>query len=319
MRAAVVTELGSPPSLTDRPEPDDSTKALVELRAAAINPVDLTVAAGRFPLGHPSLPYVPGVEAVGTVVRSSRLPAGTRVYACGGGLGVGTDGTFADRFLASEEALYQVPDGIDDARAVAFGTPGLAAWLPLSWLAPVKEGERVLVLGATGSVGAVAIQAAKLLGAGFVVGVGRDPERLERAKALGADAVVPIGPELKDGLAAAFGDGPPTLVVDGLWGEPIVAALSVAARGARIVHLGQSASPEATIPSGFVRGKSLQILGYTNFGVPQDTFRDGYEQLLGHVAAGRITLDLEAHPLDRVAEAWARQAAGGGVKLVLTV
>jgi NADPH2:quinone reductase len=285
---------------------------------AAINPVDLTVGAGRFPLGHPPLPYVPGVEAVGTVVRSARLAAGTRVYACGAGLGVQADGTFADRIAASEDALYEIPDGVDDARAVAFGTPGLAAWLPLTWLAPVRAGESVLVLGATGSVGTVAVQAAKLLGAGLVVGVGRDGKRLERARGLGADAVVPLGPDLRDALVAAFGDRPPTLVVDGLWGEPIVAALAVAARGARIVHLGQSASPEATIPSGLVRGKSLQILGYTNFGVPRDAFREAYEQLLGHVAAGRITLELEALPLDRVADVWARQAAGPGTKLLLT-
>jgi NADPH2:quinone reductase len=318
MRAAVISELGSPPAVVERPEPDGSDKALVALRAAALNPVDIAVGAGRFPMGHPPLPYVPGVEGVGEVVRSARFAAGTRVYACGGGLGVGTDGTFADRFLAAETSLYEVPDGIDDARAVAFGTPGLAAWLPLTWLAPVREGDIVLVLGATGSVGTVAIQAAKLLGAAFVVAVGRNPERLERAKALGADAAVALGPDLGERLAEALGDRAPTLVLDGLWGEPLVTALGVAARGARIVHLGQSAGPEATVLSGPVRSKMLQILGYTNFGVPADVFRKGYESLLAEVAEGRISLDIETVPLDRVADAWQRQSAGEGVKLVLT-
>jgi NADPH2:quinone reductase len=318
MRAAVVTELGTPPVLTDRPEPDDPGKAVVELRAAALNPVDLAMAAGRFPIGSPPLPYVPGVEAVGTVVRSSRFPAGERVFAFGKGLGLATDGTFAERFLAPEDALYEVPGEIDDARAVAFGVPGLAAWLPLTWVTTVQAGEGVLVLGATGSLGSVAIQAAKLLGAGRVVGVGRNPERLARARAYGADETVEIGPDLAARIGAAFGDTPPAVVVDGLWGEPVAAALAACAPGARIVQLGQSAGPEATIPSGLVRGKQLRILGFTDFAVPADVLTKGYRELLGHVAAGRISLDVETLPLARLDEAWERQAQGEGVKLVLT-
>jgi NADPH:quinone reductase len=317
MRAAVISEIGSPPAIADRPEPDDPEKAIVEVRAAAVNPVDLTVGAGRFPLGHPPLPYVPGVEGVGTVVRSARFPEGTRVYACGGGLGIGVDGTFAERFAAPEAALYEVPGEIDDARAVAFGTPGVAAWLPLTWLAPVQEGESVLVLGATGAVGSVAIQTAKLRGAGFVIAAGRSADRLERANELGADVAVPLGPDFANELAAACGDRPPTLILDGLWSEPLVAALGVAAPGARIVHLGQSAGPDATVPSGPVRSKRLQILGYSNFAVPPDVFRAGYESLLAEVSAGRIVLEIETVPFDRVADAWQRQAAGG-TKFVLT-
>ena len=317
MRAALISELGSPPAIGDRPDPDDPEKALVELRAAALNPVDLTVGSGRFPLGHPPLPYVPGVEGVGTVVRSARFSAGTRVYACGSGLGIGADGTFAERFAAPETSLYEVPDGVDDAQAVAYGTAGLAAWLPLTWLAPVEHGESVLVLGATGSVGAVALQTAKLRGAGFVVAAGRDADRLERAKGLGADVSVELGPDFAQQLAEACGDRPPTLVLDALWGEPLVAALGVAARGARIVHLGQSAGPEATVPSGPVRSKQLRIFGYSNFGVAADVFQTGYEGLLAEVAAGRISLDLETLPLERVGDAWQRQLEGGA-KLVLT-
>ena len=210
-----------------------------------------------------------------------------------------------------------MPDGVDDAQAVAFGTAGLAAWLPLTWLAPVEHGESVLVLGATGSVGAVAVQTAKLRGAGFVVAAGRDADRLERAKGLGADVSVELGPDFAKQLAEACGDRPPTLVLDGLWGEPLVAALGVAARGARVVHLGQSAGPEATVPSGPVRSKQLRIFGYSNFGVAADVFQTGYEGLLAEVAAGRISLDLETLPLERVGDAWQRQI-GGGVKLVLT-
>jgi NADPH:quinone reductase-like Zn-dependent oxidoreductase len=317
MRAALISELGSPPAVADRAEPDDPEKAVVELRAAALNPVDGAIGSGRFPLGHPQLPYVPGVEGVGIVVRSGRFEPGTRVYACGSGLGIGFDGTFAERFAAPEASLYSVVDGVDDTQAVAFGTAGLAGWLPLTWLAPVEHGESVLVLGATGSVGNVAVQTAKLRGAGFVVAAGRDAARLERAKELGADASVALGPDFAERLADACGDRPPTLVLDGLWGEPLVTALGVAARGARIVHLGQSAGPQATVPSGPVRSKQLRIFGYSNFGVAPEDFQRGYDGLLAEVAAGRITLELDTLPLDEVGEAWQRQLAGGA-KLVLT-
>ncbi|MFN8224839.1 MAG: zinc-binding alcohol dehydrogenase family protein [Gaiellales bacterium] len=319
MRAAVITAYQEAPRLDERqpPEPADG-RAVVELSAAALNPADLAVASGSFPAGSPSLPYVPGIEGVGIVVSSGRFAAGTRVWASGRGLGIATDGTFADRFAAADDALVEVPEAADDALAAAFGVAGVAGWMPLAWAAPVNPGDSVLVLGATGAVGTVAVQAAKLLGAGRVVGVGRDPGRLERLQGLGADAVVPLGDELRDGLVAAFdGTPPPAIVVDALWGAPLEAALGVAAPGAKIVHLGQSAGPAATMLSGLVRGKQLQIIGYSNFAVPQAAVAEGYTAVVGHAAAGRIRLDVEQVPLADVAGAWERQRQGGSAKLVL--
>lgn len=319
MRAAVISEYQVPPALVERDEPQAAEgKAVLELRAAGLNPADLAVASGSFPFGSPPLPYVPGIEGVGTVVRSGRFAPGTRVWASGRGLGVGTDGSFSERFAASDDVLVEVPGGADDLVAAALGVVGLAAWMPLAWLARVRPGESVLVLGATGAVGSVAVQAAKILGAGRVVGVGRDAARLQRASELGADAVVELeGEGLAERLAAAFAGAPPTVVFDTLWGPPLEAAAAAAGPGARIVHLGQSAGPTATLVSGVVRGKQLQILGYSNFTVPQEAIADGYRDLLGHAAAGRIRVDAEAIPLGSVAEAWARQAQGAGTKLVI--
>jgi NADPH:quinone reductase-like Zn-dependent oxidoreductase len=158
----------------------------------------------------------------------------------------------------------------------------------------------------------------KVLGAGRVVGVGRNEARLERARALGADETVALeGDGFPERLAAAVAQAPPTLILDGLWGVGIEAALAIAPLGARIVHLGQSAGPLATLVSGHVRGKQLDILGYQNFHVPPDAFAEGYRTLLGHVAAGRIRLPVEAVPFDQVPDAWARVAAGSDTKLVL--
>jgi NADPH2:quinone reductase len=190
--------------------------------------------------------------------------------------------------------------------------------MSLSWRAPVRSGEVVLVLGATGSVGSIAVQAAKLLGAGRVIAAGRDAARLEAASELGADATVSLeGDDVRERLAAAAGDAPPTLVLDALYGPPLEAALGIVGPGTRIVHLGQSAAPTITLPSGFVRGKQLELLGYSNFAVPLDALAQGYKELVGHATAGRIRLDAEALPLDRIGEAWARQAQGRDVKLVL--
>jgi len=319
IRAALVVAHGAPPEVAERAAPEAGEGyALVELRAAGLNPADVAIASGSFSAGSPPLPYVPGIEAVGTVVTSSRFVPGTRVWVSGRGLGVAYDGTFAERFTAVDAALVEVPEGADDLVAAALGVAGLAGWLPLTWATQVRPGETVLVLGATGNVGAVAVQAAKLLGAGRVVGVGRDEARLKELRAIGADTVVALtGDDFRERLAAASEDSPPTLVVDALWGAPLEAALTVAAPGARIVHVGQSAGPAATITSGLVRGKHLQIIGYTNFAVPDDALAEGYAALVGHAAAGRLRLDIEGVALADVAEAWTRQQAGSAKKLVV--
>ena len=124
---------------------------------------------------------MPGREGIGTV-------DGRRVYFTA----TNPFGSMAQRALAEEDNLFDVPDGLDDGVAVALGIAGLAAWLPLAWRAKVQEGEAVLVMGATGVLGSIAVQAAKLLGAGRVVAAGRDAEGLERAARLGADATVDL-------------------------------------------------------------------------------------------------------------------------------
>ncbi len=319
MRAAIISAYQALPELGERPEPEPSAgKAVVELLAAALNPADLAIASGSFPAGSPPLPYVPGIEGVGRVLHSARFAPGTRVWASGRGLGVGADGSFAERFLAADEALVEVPEDAGDVVAAAFGQVGLAGWLPLAWLAPVRPAEVVLVLGATGSVGTVAVQAAKLLGAARVIAVGRDQARLDALAELGADAAVSLdGDDFRERLGVAVEGAPPSLVVDLLWGPPLEAAAAVAGTGARIVHLGQSAGPVAALASGLVRGKQLQIFGYSNFAVPLDQLARGYAEVVGHAVAGRIRLAVEALPLGLVGDAWQRQRAGGAPKLVL--
>jgi NADPH2:quinone reductase len=310
VRAALIRELGSSPELGER---DDPQGEVVEVLAAPLNPVDLAVASGAYVAGHPPLPYVPGCEVVG------RTGDGRVVWVFGGGFGLLRDGGIAERAAIDEAVVVDVPDGADPALAAGLGIAGLAGWLPFAWRAPLRGGETVLVLGATGSVGLVAVQAARLLGASRVVAVGRDEERLEKAASLGADATVRIG--AVDDLAGAFreasrGEGP-MYVFDALWGEPLAAALQAAAPGATVVNLGQSAGPTAELASGAVRGKNLNIHGHFAFGVPGEVFAEHYPRLVRHALAGEIQLDVERVPLADVGEAWRRQAVGEGTKLVL--
>jgi NADPH:quinone reductase len=319
VKALVVSRVGEAPALREVPDPAPGAgEALLEVLAAPINPVDLGVASGKFFAGSPPLPYVAGAEAVGRVLESRAHSPGAVVWTGMQGLGIDRDGCLAERVAARDDGLVPLPEGADPALAAALGIAGLAGWLPLAWRAPVRPGETVLVLGATGAVGLVAIQAAKVLGAGRVVAAGRRPEALARARQAGADATVQIGAgDLEAALREACAPDGPTLVVDPLWGEPLVAAVVVAAQSARIVQLGQSAGAEATLPSGAIRGKQLELLGYTNLRLPFDVLADGYRNLVGHALAGRIRLEVERIPMAGAADAWRRQAEGAGTKLVV--
>jgi NADPH:quinone reductase len=313
VRAARIHEVGTEPRVEEiaDPEPADGREA-VEVLAAALNPLDINIAAGRFYGGHPPMPYVPGSEGV---VRRD----GARFHAFGDGLGIARDGTLAELAAVAEGTLVEVPDGIDDAQAVAFGIAGVIAWSAVAWRVKVGPGDRVLVLGATGAVGTVALQAARLLGAERVVAAGRDTERLARAAELGADDTVELdgGDDLAARLRTAAGGEGPNVIVDPLWGDPAATASEAAAPGARIVHLGQSAGPTASFASAAVRGKELSILGVSNFARSRDERRSLYHELLEHVRSGEIRLDVETFPLEQADEAWRRQAAGA--KVVVTI
>jgi NADPH:quinone reductase len=322
VRAALIREIGELPDVGEVPEPSsDGARMVVEVVAAALNPVDVAVGSGRFYGGHPELPYIPGSEAVCRARETGEL-----VWVARDGLGIQRNGTFAELATASPDALVPVPDRADPAVAAALGVAGLAGWLAVVRRAPVRADDVVLVLGATGTVGSVALQAAKLLGARRVVAAGRNAEKLRRAQELGADATVvtDVGDSnhgelqgLAERLKQACGGDGPSYVVDPLWGDVVAVAVVAAGPGARIVHLGQSAGAEATLTSGTVRGKQLEIFGYSNFAQPIDVLREEYPRLVRHATNGEIVVDVERVPLDDIAAAWRRQAEGGAPKLVV--
>jgi NADPH2:quinone reductase len=310
VRAAQITEVGAVPAIADIDPPSGAD--VVDVLAASVNPIDLAVSRGLLATGHPALPYVPGCEAV------VRTADGSLAWLFGGALGRTRDGAMAEQAAIGDSMAIPVPDGADPAVAAGLGIAGLAGWLPLAWRAPLQGGENVLVLGATGAVGLVAVQAAKLLGAARVVAAGRSRAGLERASALGADATVQLdADDLVQAFEDAFGGDGPSYVFDPVWGAPVAAAVQAAVPRATIVNLGQSAGATAELASAAVRFKNLAILGHTNYSVPEDELTEHYHRLVGHVTAGDIVFDVERVPLDDVAAAWRRQAEGAGAKLVL--
>jgi len=308
MRAAVVHEYGVPvPGEFEEPSAG-SGQAVVDVLFAGVNPVDVSICAGRFYAGAPPLPFVAGREGVGML-------NGDRVYF---DAPVAPFGSMAARALVDQASTYPIPDGLDEGVAVALGISGLAAWLALTWRAELEQGEHVLVLGASGVLGQIAVQAAKLLGAGRVVAAARSAEGLERCLALGADSAVALGePEDLPAAFAEAADGQIDVVIDPLFGEPLVAAVNAASFGARLVQIGAGAGAEAMIPSAAIRGKMLVLMGHTNFAAPPEVKREAYGQLSDAAARGEIVVDVERIPLERVGDAWDRLAAGSYRKLVL--
>jgi NADPH:quinone reductase len=316
VKGTVIESIGSAPVYRDIDEPRrQQGQTLVEVLAAPINPIDISTAAGRYAGGSPDTPFTAGREAVGRVLESDSVAEGARVYVSGLGF-------LAERAVASDDNVVEIDAQVDDALAACFGVAGLAAWLAVEWRGDLREGETVLVLGASGAVGAIAVQAAKLLGAGRVVAGARSEKGLERARELGADATVKLDDYDDAGaLADAFveaADGQLNLTIDPVWGEPARAAIRATAFGGRLVQLGQSASPDATLESGPIRSRVLSILGHTNFAAPTEVRNDAYLRMIRHAAAGELTVDYEVMPLARVAEAWELQQASPGRKLVLS-
>ena len=315
MRAAHLVAHGRPPELVQATAPTRSTgQAVVAVTAAPITPLDVLCATGTSYFGAPELPYVPGVQGVGTVIEASHLAAGTRVwFPSSAGMTAG-DGSLAELALATEAELVPLPDGVPDEVVAGLGLSAIAAWMSLTWRARLQPGEDALVLGAGGVVGQVAVQVARILGARRVVAAARSADSRERAISYAADDVVELraGDDVA-GLVARLEQacgGQVSVVIDPLCGVPGSAAAEVLAEGGRLVNLGSSAGPTAEYSSATLRSRSAAILGYTNNSLTNEQRRDALTSLLRHAAEGNLTVDHETVEWDDLPDAWARQADG---------
>ena len=328
MRAAVVEALGRPPVPAEVPTPRRRPgEALIRIHTAALNPVELHIWNGHFFDGPPRPPYVIGLEGVGVVEEGERFPPGTRVRVEFVHPGYGRDGAVAEYAVAPEEpdtsnrasqaSIAAIADELDDVAGAALGVPVFTALMCLERAEKAGAslaGAHVLVTAATGAVGMVAVQLAKLRGAARVVAAGRNHERLERTRSLGADATVALGDgDLADRFLSAA-DGRLDVVLDPLWGEPARAAVEALTRDGVYVSFGQASSPLAELSGIPLRNRRVTMVGHSGAWA---TPGERQEALARAHALGPLTLDVEELGLDEIGAGWDRLARSAGRRLVV--
>ncbi|WP_407280446.1 zinc-binding dehydrogenase [Aromatoleum evansii] len=306
MKAAVISERGAAPVVQEFPEPAPQEGAvLIDMDTAGLGGWDVL---GAYRLGV-QYPCVIRGEGVG------RAPDGRRVYF--GERSVMPFGAWAERTLVPADEVWNVPEEVDDKTAITMGIAATGALVPLEQ-ANIQRGEQVLVLGATGTLGQVALQLARYLGAGRVVAAARSAETLQRLKTRGiADEVVALGSEndvaaLKD----AAGDGF-DVVLDLVCGQPMLNALKATRWGARIMTIGTGAGRQINLDIADLLFRTLSCVG-TGQRPPADR-RAIWERLLRIARTENIHVDYADYTLDQAAAAWASQIAGPHAKITARI
>jgi NADPH:quinone reductase-like Zn-dependent oxidoreductase len=317
MRAAVVRSFDHPPRYEsyDTPEPVGPDEALIDVLAVGLHPRVRTGASGRHYSSSGTLPMIPGVDGVG------RLPDGRRVYF------VALDdvrGSLAEQTVVDVRRTIPLPERVDSNKIAAAMNPAMSAWVALRRRVPLEPGQSVLVLGATGNAGGMAVQVAKRLGAGLVVAAGRNQQRLQALSELGADAVVPMDDDVggtTERLAAAAAEV--DIVIDYLWGEPaaiaIMALLRARADRSRAldwIQIGAMAGPTMELPSVALRSANLRIQGNGQGAVSTQSYLAELPSLIDEIDAGTLEVEALPVPLADVEAIWSVPDAPG-VRIVL--
>jgi NADPH:quinone reductase-like Zn-dependent oxidoreductase len=310
MRAAVVRRPGDTPAVEEFADPQPGPGLSVgTLVAAALNPLDVLLVNNQIPNRPLQPPAVAGYEAV------VQLGDGTRWYLAGP---PAPYGTLAELVPVPDSVGFGVPADVDPGLAASLGVAGLVGWVSLDYRAHLQTGETVLVLGAGGSAGQLAMQSARILGAGRVVGAARG-QALKQVADRGADAVVDLADDqaIDAGLAAAAPGGY-DVIVDFLWGASAPAAMNHANIGARYIQVGNAAGATSTINAAAIRNKQLTIVGQGTVGTPAEVRRAAYAELMRHAIDGEFSLDLEQTRLDDISQTWEQLKTGALRKLVVT-
>ncbi len=315
MKAAVVSSFDSAPRYQDFPVPvpagDD--ELLVDVLAAGLHPRVRSQADGSHYTSTDALPLVPGIDGVG------RGPDGLLRYFV---LPDTTMGAMAEQTVIDTRRSIVLPEGTDPVTVAAAMNPAMSSWVALRQRVPFQPGQDVLILGATGNAGQLAIQVAKHLGAGQIIAAGRDTGRLAALPALGATATVPLGAtDTADRLAKTAADV--DVVLDFLWGQPAADAMTAivtnrADQGKPLswIEIGSVAGPTAPIPSAALRAARLQLVGSGQGSVSIREYLAELNVLAHEIAAGTIAVDARPVPLAQVEQAWAATAANHRIVLV---
>ena len=314
MHAAVLHTIGTVPRYEEFPEPvigDKDGEVIVHVHAASLKPVDKQLASGSHYASRSELPRVAGSDGVG------HLDNGQRIFFGGPRPPYGA---MAQRTVVPRAFTFPIPENVNDETAAALPNPGVSAWLSLAYRAKLGRGENVLILGATGVTGKLAVKIAKLLGAARVVAAGRDQQALHALHELGADATISLAlpaTELSEAFLREAGQSGFQVVIDYVWGGPAEAFLAAITRRefvaiqseTRFVQVGESAAPTITLPAAVLRSTALTILGTA--GIPaRDVLVEAFQQVMAYAAKGDLHIDTERVPLADIENAWQRDQRG---------
>ena len=319
IHAAVVRSFGQPPSYEsyDLPAPSGDDQVLVDVLAVGLHPRVRSGASGGHYTSTGKLPMVPGVDGVG------RREDGQLVYF------VADDdlvGPMATRTVIDSRRSIVLPDGADVVKIAAAMNPAMSSWVALRRRVPIEAGQSVLILGATGAAGQMAIQVARRLGAGRVVGAGRDQARLATLPGIGADATVALTGDA-DATATALAEAASEvdLVIDYLWGKPaseaIMALVRARADRSRALHwiqIGSMAGPTIELPSVALRSANLQLLGNGQGAVSASAYLAELPSLIEEINNGGIAVTARTVPLADVEAAWTAPEAPGSRTVLVT-
>ena len=324
MKAAVITAAGKTPVYQDFPEPVAQPGAeLITMSAAALSQFSKSRSSGSHYSSTEAFPAVAGTDGVG------RTADGRRVYFV---LPEAPFGALAEKSLVRSNRCVPIPDGLDDITAAAIANPGMSAWTALVERAHLQPGETVLVNGATGTAGRIAVQLAKHLGAGKVIATARNAEELEEIKAFGADVVIPFtlgtlhplgAKSYGEALKEQFEHGI-NVVIDYLWGESaqtVIIAIAQAVEDAtpvRFVHVGGASREEnIELPGAALRSSAIMLMGSGVKSVPMPTLLDAIRNVFAAVASAHLQIATRPLPLAEIESVW--NNAPGKPRVVLTI
>jgi len=318
MRAAVVTSFDTAPHAQDfaLPTPQGAHQVVVDVLAAGLHPRVRSQADGTHYTSTDELPLVPGIDGVG------RDAGGALHYFV---LPDTTLGSMAEQTIIDTRRSIVLPEGCDPVQIAAAMNPAMSSWVALRRRTRLTPGQKVLVLGATGNAGRLAVQVARHLGASTITAVGRDTSKLVDLSALGADYLIDLTgdpDETSARLAEAGHDV--DVVLDYLWGEPTATAVRAIVPARRDddqqlswIQIGSVAGATCPLPSAALRATRLQILGSGQGSVSTPAILAELPDLAERISAGTFDIDARAVALDDIEAAWV-QAATSRQRIVIT-
>ena len=309
MKAAVLHKFGETPKYEDFPDPTPGDgQILIHVKAVALENVDKMMAEGSHFASQQflsTLPAIVGFDGIGILEDGSLVGFG----------GVKAPyGTMAEKTVIPDKYYVRVPEGVDAVTAAALPASALTSLFPLKWGAKLQPGETVLINGATGVSGKLAVQIAKLLGAGRVIGTGRNEESMKQAIEFGADAMIDLQqPDEK--LAEAFqkeaGESY-DIILDFLWGHPTEVLIKTLVpkelrmpKAIRLIQIGEKAGATISVSADSLRTSGLEIRGGAA-GITAEAMGEGTDQVWEWLKADKLHMDIEQVPLKEIESVWKR-------------